>query len=143
MFSSRFFHFHFKCKCASKTKSTRRDHDLTAATLHDFFHYRESKPNAFAVLVCSPLQFSKFGEKQAYVFSIDPCACVIHLYYQTLCYLIVACQDLYGALTSELFGILDQVDQNLLEASFISINISWQRTWYVLACYIFVSLFIK
>ncbi len=112
---------------------------MTAATLHDFFHYSESKPNAFAVLVCSPLQFSKFGEEQVHVFFIDPRSSVDHLYYQTLCHLIVASQDLYGALTSELFGILDQVDQNLLETSFISIDEGWQRTEVVLTADILMS----
>ena len=114
------FHLHGEAKLTSFFYSIWLNLNLTATCFDYLLDNRQTKSNAIAVDCCSPLQLAKASEQFGEVLSGDSTPCVLHAHFDQRLHVTVS--SLYSNWThkSEFHGILDQVNDNLLEPFAIS-----------------------
>ena len=114
-----FLHVHAEAERAALVDAIRMHSNLAATRLHNLLDHGQTESDAHAVDFCRALQLPEASEQLWEILSCDTRALVYHVDYQGV--VDVACYHCDGSATySELKRVLDQIDQHLLEASFIA-----------------------
>ena len=90
--------------------------------LNDLLDDRETESDAFTVDCGGALQFSKAGEQLVHVLDGNSGTGVLNVHNQKAFLIVIACLYFDVAFLGELDRILHQVDQYLLQAALISID---------------------
>ena len=84
------------------------------------FDYRQTESNAFLIYILRSSKFTKAVKKFVNVFCCNTTSCIPYLYSQHRRFFAVTRKDLNRTFLRELQSILNQIDQHLLEPSFVA-----------------------
>lgn len=114
-------HPHGKSEETAATRAIRLHRNVSICSLENLLDYGETEADPFSVDLGRVLQPSKHSEELWDVFLSDTCASVRNVHHNFADAFIVTRFNRYGAPLSELNGILDKVDQNLLQTTLITV----------------------
>ena len=115
-------HLHCEDEGASLVLTLRLDFNKAFISFNDTFANHETHADAFRVLASCPFQFSKHVKQRGHLRFGDTSPRVNHVNLQHLLHFIVGSKNFNSSMPSKLQRILDQIDQDLLQAHDISVE---------------------
>ena len=100
--------------------------DPASRAFYDPLDDSQTETDPVTIHLRSPVQLTKPGEKFWQVFCTDSYSSVDHMHHEALLLQVVASHDFDLSLSGKLFCILHEVDQDLLQSSFIAKEKWWQ-----------------
>ena len=115
-------HLHCEDEGATLVLTRRLDINKATVSFNDTFANHEAHANAFRVLSSCPFKFSKHVKQRGHLRIGDASPRVNHVNLQHLLHFIVGSKNFNSSMPSELQRILDQIDQDLLQAHDVSVE---------------------